>query len=628
MQKVSSLTGVDVSLLETAYTQLEQINTLLQGMNTDKNLEPLRSMFSEALTEEVLKIATDLDMTGAKEAWAAFAADPGADVFTTAIVEGYQEKEGGADKSGVSNPGGFYALVEGYQKDPEGFSSVFDGPKELTALVTAYAKDPEKFSPFFTAPGGLSALVEGYKKDPEGFSASFDGPAELLAYVIAYAKDPTAFNAAFDDPTGLTAYVTGYGKAPTFSGLFESPSGLSALVKMYAKDPDFSAAFDNPSGLIALVMMYAKDPKGFSDAFASPEGLSAYVKQYAKDSEFNSYFEGPSGLNALVKAYEADPENFTAFFDSPSGLVALVSAYQKDPAGFSAFFANPSGLLALVSAYVEDPETFDAAFADPSGLQAMVEGYIADPENFVSTFDGPNGLLALVKAYAEISGGASTAGLAPTVTASVTLSDLDAAALKTWRATNGPKVKLTTTVGLKASVTLGDDWQAKLKEKYDAGLLAVYGVDGMPLSVSPKVLKQLTADSLIVGVDADGTYHVIVKPEWASVTDEEIEDFNEGFTPDTDTYKKLTTKWDQYRAHLAMGGSMHWFGDDDDGFIGALNDAADWVGGAINDVRDFFTEGLTPYEITEFAEATAMLTNAVNDGRNSYRLSATMPYSS
>ena len=236
--EISSLTGVDVSFLKTAYTQLEQINTLLQGMNTDKNLEPLRSMFSDALTEEVLKIATDLDMTGAKEAWAAFAADPGADVFTTAIVEGYQEKEGGADKSGVSNPGGFYALVEGYQKDPEGFSSVFDGPKELTALVTAYAKDPERFSPYFTAPGGLSALVTQYQKDPDNFVSTFDGPAELLAYVIAYAKDPTAFNAAFDDPTGLTAYVTGYGKAPTFSALFEEPSGLSALVKMYAKDPD------------------------------------------------------------------------------------------------------------------------------------------------------------------------------------------------------------------------------------------------------------------------------------------------------------------------------------------------------------------------------------------------------
>ena len=63
---------------------------------------------------------------------------------------------------------------------------------------------------------------------------------------------------------------------------------------------------------------------------------------------------------------------------------------------------------------------------------------------------------------------------------------------------------------------------------------------------------------------------------------------------------------------------MHWFGDEDTGFISALNDAADWVGGAINDVQDFFTKDLTPHDITEFAEATAMLTNAVNEGTNSY----------
>ncbi|MBR5986508.1 MAG: hypothetical protein IK019_08875, partial [Clostridia bacterium] len=355
-----------------------------------------------------------------------------------------------------------------------------------------------------------------------------------------------------------------------------------------------------------------------STAFESPNGLSAYVKQYAEDPEFSSYFDGPSGLNALVKAYEKDPASFNSFFQSPSGLVALVSAYQKDPAGFNAFFSNPDGLLALVSAYKEDPTGFDSAFADPSGLLAMVSGYIKDPAAFVADFDGPSGLLALVSAYAEVSTGASTSSLSPTVTASVTLSDLDAAAVKAWKAVNGPKVDLTSSVGLSASVSLGEGWETALKDKYDAGLLAVYGTDGMPLPVTPDVLEQLTADSIIVGVDANGVYHVVVKPEWANVTDEELEDFNKGFTPDSDTYQKLITKWDQYRALMARGGSMHWFGDSDTGFIGALNKAADWAGGAINDVWDFFTEDLSPYEINEFAQAAAMLTSAVNEGANSY----------
>ena len=543
--EISSLTGVDISFLETAYAQLEQINLLLGSMNTDKNLEPIRNMFGDALSEEVLKIATDLDMDGAKKAWAEFAADPGADVFTTAIVEGYREAEGGADKSGISDPTGFYALVDGYAK-----------------------------------------------------SANFSG--------------------AFDGPEGLTAFVSGYAKDTAFSSLFENPSGLSALVRMYAKAPDFSAAFEEPKGLTALVAMYAKDPTGFSEAFASPSGLSAYVKQYAEDPEFRAYFDGPGGLTALVKAYAADPDSFNAFFQSPSELVALVSAYQQDPVSFSSFFANPTGLLALVSAYAQDPTGFDAAFADPSGLMAMVSGYMKDPAGFVDSFDGPSGLLALVSAYAEVTTGASTAGLTPTVTAAVTLGDIDAAALKAWKTINEPKVDLSSSVGLNASVSLGDGWQAALKEKYDAGLLAVYGANGLPLPVTPDVHKQLTADSIIVGVDAAGVYHVIVKPEWANADDEDIEQFNKEFTPDTDTYKKLTSKWDQYRAFMAKGGTMHWFGDSDTGLIGALNDAADWVGGALNDVWDFFTKDLSPYEITEFAEATAMLTNAVNDGRNSY----------
>ena len=43
------------------------------------DLPGLYSMFNESLPEEVLKIATDLDMTGAQARWNAFAANPGAD---------------------------------------------------------------------------------------------------------------------------------------------------------------------------------------------------------------------------------------------------------------------------------------------------------------------------------------------------------------------------------------------------------------------------------------------------------------------------------------------------------------------------------------------------------------------
>ena len=58
------------------------------------DLPGLYSMFNESLPEEVLKIATDLDMTGAQARWNAFAANPGA-ITTEAIITGYTEAEGG-----------------------------------------------------------------------------------------------------------------------------------------------------------------------------------------------------------------------------------------------------------------------------------------------------------------------------------------------------------------------------------------------------------------------------------------------------------------------------------------------------------------------------------------------------
>ena len=57
------------------------------------DLPGLYSMFNESLPEEVLKIATDLDMTGAQARWNEFAANPGA-ITTEAIISGYTEAEG------------------------------------------------------------------------------------------------------------------------------------------------------------------------------------------------------------------------------------------------------------------------------------------------------------------------------------------------------------------------------------------------------------------------------------------------------------------------------------------------------------------------------------------------------
>ena len=49
-------------------------------------------MFGEAVGEEVLKITTDLDMTGAQARWDEWASNPGA-ITTEAVIQGYTEAE-------------------------------------------------------------------------------------------------------------------------------------------------------------------------------------------------------------------------------------------------------------------------------------------------------------------------------------------------------------------------------------------------------------------------------------------------------------------------------------------------------------------------------------------------------
>ena len=98
-------------------------------------------------------------------------------------------------------------------------------------------------------------------------------------------------------------------------------------------------------------------------------------------------------------------------------------------------------------------------------------------------------------------------------TGTMTLTEVDETALDNWKALNadaeitGPAVKL--------GVGLGADWTNALQAKLDAGLLAVYGADGVRLPATPEVLKQIgPSDVMMLG--EDGTLHVIVTPEAAA----------------------------------------------------------------------------------------------------------------
>lgn len=99
-------------------------------------------------------------------------------------------------------------------------------------------------------------------------------------------------------------------------------------------------------------------------------------------------------------------------------------------------------------------------------------------------------------------------------TVNITMTPLDQAAVDAWEQANsgveleGPAAK----IGLK----LGDNWQSDLKTAYDNGMLAVYGENGLPLEVTPKVLEQLDTSDIVLGVDENGVYHVQVVADLGS----------------------------------------------------------------------------------------------------------------
>lgn len=70
-----------------ALEQLAAIQTYLNQNKWDTNLTSLNEMLGEAVGEEVLKITTDLDMTGAQARWNEWASNPGA-ITTDAVIQG------------------------------------------------------------------------------------------------------------------------------------------------------------------------------------------------------------------------------------------------------------------------------------------------------------------------------------------------------------------------------------------------------------------------------------------------------------------------------------------------------------------------------------------------------------
>ena len=102
------------------------------------DLPGLYSMFNESLPEEVLKIATDLDMTGAQARWNEFAANPGA-ITTEAIITGYETAETAAQQQVLVT-----GFIDKYTEIPEGASTAELTPEGVIAYVVRLCRGHQR----------------------------------------------------------------------------------------------------------------------------------------------------------------------------------------------------------------------------------------------------------------------------------------------------------------------------------------------------------------------------------------------------------------------------------------------------------------------------------------------------
>ncbi len=254
-------------------SQLDQFAGIVNYLDLIKtDLPGLYSMFGEALPEEVLKIATDLDMTGAQARWDEFAANPGA-ITTEAIITGLST---GDPQVNVD------AFISSYTEIPEGASTAALTPKGLVAYVEKYAEVTGGADVSGLTPEIAECLVAGYKELASGADVSLLKPDEIVAYVSSYAQQQGVDISGLS-PEGLTAFVMAYEEA-TGGALTTalSPDDVTAMVAKYlqAENVDLSAL--TPDQIEAIVTRYA-EATGCDKSQLLPS-LTAYITEY-KEAE-------------------------------------------------------------------------------------------------------------------------------------------------------------------------------------------------------------------------------------------------------------------------------------------------------------------------------------------------------
>lgn len=233
---------------------LEKFAAIGQYLNQFKDvteIAPLNEMVNGAVSEEVLQIATDLNLDGAKAAWTAFAADPGAAITTDAYVSMWElSEEAKAKKAEID------AKIASYtDKDAK------TGELKLTGEgITAYVKeyndtrsDGTKADMSSLKPEAAEAFVEAFTEIAGGADITQLTPDEIVAKVKEYAEKEGVDVLKNLKPEVLQAMVLAYSDegASTddlrYKWLLEH---MNVNITGYTVDPAFTAPTVN--GRIAI----------------------------------------------------------------------------------------------------------------------------------------------------------------------------------------------------------------------------------------------------------------------------------------------------------------------------------------------------------------------------------------
>ena len=252
---------------------LEQLASIQTFLSTRQNELPgLASMFGEALPEEVLTIATDLDLTGAQVRWAEFAANPGA-ITTDAVIQSYSEAENAAKQQPTVD-----AFVAKYTEIPEGADKSALTPTGLLAYVTTYAEAMTGTDVSALTPENITAMVSAYNELATGADVSTLMPDQITAYVMQYLEKEGVDTSALT-PAAVTAFVMAYeevtGGALTTALM---PSNITAMVVKYAEAENVDISALSPDQVEALVSTFAEATG--CDKSTLMQDFTAYIARY------------------------------------------------------------------------------------------------------------------------------------------------------------------------------------------------------------------------------------------------------------------------------------------------------------------------------------------------------------